>query len=293
MKIIMQNAECRNKGFSLLLAPQRCCAFVASVKRMLFVVFIVLAVSFIAAPAAFAADGNYVFDETGVLTNQQIDSLNRKAAALAQDRECAVYIWIVDLVPEEYARTLDDMEVYADAFYARNDLGYGADRNGMVLLLEIGDVPGERDYYWNTHGACTKVFFNSKRETILDDDIVPLFIAAFNNGNFFRVADTFYDSVEKGFASYKSSALITNLVVVVLVPCLIALIVCTIWKRQMKTAKLARTADNYIPANGFNLTGKTDQFLYQTTTRVKIEREPSGSGGSGSSSSGRSSGGKV
>jgi uncharacterized protein len=236
---------------------------------------------------------NYVVDETGTLTVTQIDILNEKAAALTEKRGLAVYIWIVDLVPEKYARTINDLEVYVDAFYARYDLGYGDDKNGMVLLLEIGDIPGERDYLLNTHGSCTTFFNNDRRERLLDDKIVPPFKAAFNDGNFYKVADTFLESVENEYVRYYMITLAIKLAIVILLPLLIALIVCSRWKAKMKTAKIARTADNYIPANGFNLTGQADLFLYRTTTRRKIERESSSSGGSSSSSSGRSSGGKV
>ncbi|MCL1816507.1 MAG: TPM domain-containing protein [Clostridiales bacterium] len=262
-------------------------------KKIFFTILVILTCILMIAPAALASDErNYVVDETGTLTNAQIEALNEKAAALWQKRACGMYIWIVDLVPEKYARTINDLELYADDFYARNSLGHGDDKNGMVLLLEIGDVAGERDYLLNTHGACTKVFNNSARERLLDDNIIPLFIAAFNNGNFYKVADTFFDQVEREFSQSIIKKRVIKLAIVILLPLLIALIVCSIWKSQMKTAKIARTADNYIPANGFNLTGQTDLFLYRTTTRKKIERSSS-SGGSSSSSSGRSSGGKV
>lgn len=258
------------------------------------VLLIVTAVFLIAAPAAFAAgNGNYVFDETGTLTGAQIGALNNKAAAISEKRECAVYIWIVDLVPEKNARTIDDLEVYVDSFYYKNDLGFGNDRNGMVLLMEIGDVPGERDYLFNTHGSCTSVFDNSTREKLLDNKIVPLFRSAFNDGNFYKVADVFLDEVDNAFSKDFLDTLLLKLAVVIILPVLIALIVCLRWKAKMKTAKIARTADNYIPQNGFNLTGRTDQFLYRTTKRTKIERSSPSSGGSSSSSSGRSSGGKV
>jgi len=239
---------------------------------------------------------NYIIDETGTLTGAQIENLNIKAAALSEKRECGVYVWIVDLVPEKYARTVDDLEGYVDAFYERYDLGWGDDNNGMVLLLEIGDIPGERDYLLNTHGSCTTFFNNDRREKLLDDKIVPLFREAFSNGNFYKVADVFLDQIENEYVTNFIVTLGLKLAAVILLPMLIALIVCSSWKAQMKTAKIARTADNYIPEGGFKLTGKTDMFLYRTTMRTKIERESSsssGGGGSRSSSSGRSSGGKV
>jgi len=81
--------------------------------------------------------------------------------------------------------------------------------------------------------------------------------------------------------------------VAIVVPLIIALLVCLYWRSKMKTAKMARTADNYIPANGFILTVQTDAFLYRTTTRRKIERSSSSGGGGGSFGGGgsRSGGG--
>ena len=237
--------------------------------------------------------GNYIVDETGTLTEAQINSLNGKAAALLEKRKCAVYVWIVDLVPADYDRTIDTLERYVDLFYEKYDLGYGDKKNGMVLLIETGDVQGHRDYLLNTHGACTSVFSNAVRERVLDNNVVPLFRAAFSNGNFYRVADEYYNQVESEFSANAARTLGLKLGAIILIPILVALIVCSIWKRQMKTAVIARTADNYIPRNGFVLTGQTDLFLYRTTTRTKIERSSSSSGGSRSSGSGRSSGGRV
>jgi len=242
-------------------------------------------------PAGF--DNNFILDETGTLTVAQIKSLNQKAAGLLEKRDCAVYIWLVDLVPEEYAKTIDDVEEYVIKYFDKYNLGFGEDRNGMVLLLEIGDVPGERDYLFYTRGSCKNIFNNSVREAILDESIVPLFIAAFNNGNFYKVADVFLDEVENKFASDIITTLALKLACVIVIPVALAFFVCSGWKSKMKTARIARTADNYIPKDSFKLTGQTDQFLYRTTTRVKIERESSSSGGSSSSSSGSSSGGKV
>ena len=239
-----------------------------------------------------AGSGQYVLDETGTLTAEQITSINQKAAAFTEKRQSAVYIWVVNLVPEEYAKSIDDMERYADAFYEKHALGYGNEKDGMVLVLEIGDVPGERDYLLNTHGARAAILSTSRREYVLDE-IVPLFKTAFTTGNFYEVIDAFLDLLDKQFTIALTLKLIVKLAFVIIIPLLVAWCVCAIWKRQMKTAIIARAADHYIPADGFILTGQSDEFLYITTTRTKIESSSSSSGGSSSSSSGRSSGGKV
>ena len=263
-------------------------------KKLLFILAAVIMLFLATAPVAASTDSSYIIDETGTLTNSQIEALNEKADTLSQKRKCGVYIYIVDLVPEEYAETIDDVEIYIEKFYKEHGLGYGDDKNGMVLLLEIGDEPGERDYLFYTHGSCKSIFSDNTRETLLDEEIVPLFREAFNNGNFYKVADTFLDQVKSEFSFFLMATLGIKLAVVILVPILIAWIICSKWKSKMKTANIARTADNYIPKNGFNLTNQTDQFLYRTTIRTRIEQSSSSSsGGSSSSSSGSSSGGKV
>ena len=70
-----------------------------------------------------------------------------------------------------------------------------------------------------------------------------------------------------------------KLFVVILVPLVIALLICLFWRSKMKTARIARTADNYIPANGFILTVQMDTFMYRTTTRIKIQQSSSSGGG--------------
>ena len=68
-----------------------------------------------------------------------------------------------------------------------------------------------------------------------------------------------------------------QLAITILVPLVIAFLVCTLWRSKMKTAKIARTATNYIPEGGFRLTGHGDVFLYRTTTRTKIQSSSSSS----------------
>ena len=62
-----------------------------------------------------------------------------------------------------------------------------------------------------------------------------------------------------------------KLAITILLPALIALIVCSIWKSKMKTATSAREADSYIPSGGFNLARKEDTFLYRTQSRRQIK----------------------
>ena len=88
----------------------------------------------------------------------------------------------------------------------------------------------------------------------------------------------YVDTHEGRYEETGSSDFLIKLAVVVLVPIVIAAIVCSIWKSQMKTAVIAKTASNYIPPGGFKLTNKADTFLYRTQTRTKIQTSSSSSG---------------
>lgn len=66
-----------------------------------------------------------------------------------------------------------------------------------------------------------------------------------------------------------------NLAIVILVPLLVAGVVCGIFLSQMKTAVPQRAADNFIPGGGVKLTMQTDKFLFKTETRTRIEKQPS------------------
>ena len=94
-------------------------------------------------------------------------------------------------------------------------------------------------------------------------------------------------SYDSGSAPAKS---VTTVIVLVLVALLIATVICLIWRSQMKTARIARTASNYIPQGGFRLTGQGDMFMYRTVTRRKIQSSSSSGGRPGGGGRGGSSG---
>lgn len=75
------------------------------------------------------------------------------------------------------------------------------------------------------------------------------------------------------YAGEEGMSPVVKLAIVIVLPLLIATILCLIWKGQMKSAVAARTADRYIPENGFQLTEKEDRYLYKTERRRKIEKK--------------------
>ena len=92
---------------------------------------------------------------------------------------------------------------------------------------------------------------------------------------------------------------LVHILIIIFVPILIALIVCLIFKAQMKTARKATGAGNYLVDGSFQLTKSRDDYVRTTRSTEKIERNNSGGSGSSGGSSvdsdgfGGSSGGKF
>jgi len=240
-------------------------------------------------------DYNLVLDEARLLSDSQREYLEERAQQISDKYNCEMLI-----------RTVDDMRDYGFndieefSLYLRNkyDFGYGKDKSCVVLVLSMAD----RDYDFRVWGdEVGKIAFTFYGiDAILDRHILP----PLGEDEYYKAFSRYLDKSEEYLQMAKDGAPFDSdndheydgvyfgmkLIVVIFLPLIIAGIVCTNWKSKMKTAKTARTADNYIPKNGFNLTGEEDMFLYRTTTRRKIERSSSSSGGGASSGGGGSSG---
>ena len=278
-----------------------------NIKKIFIITTIIILLAAIATPAVFAAELDYVTDDTdeSFLTETQWKTLNDKARNISEQYKCGVYIVIVDDMfdyafdeyDEEFNDNAPDAERFAYWVYRKYDLGYGENKNCVLFCLSTAD----RDYDFRVWGNDAKAAFTFYGiDTMLDRHLLPLL----GDDEYYKAFTKYLDKSEEYLQmasegkpfdkdndhEYDGIYFIIKLAVVILLPLIIAGIVCSGWKSKMKTAKTARTADNYIPENGFKLTSKEDKFLYRTTTRTKIERESSSSGGGSSSGRGGSSG---
>ncbi|MCL2866664.1 MAG: TPM domain-containing protein [Clostridia bacterium] len=226
----------------------------------------------------------YIDDQAALLTREARLMLEEKAAALSARYRCDVRIVTVPDMAAHYYADIDD---FADYLYETNRYGYGEDRNCVLLVLSMRG----RDYRLLVMGReAEDAFTRYGIDAILDRDILPPL-----KMNDFAAAFTAYlDKAEQYFIMNERDRPFNVLTdpayagakwaIVIALPLIIALIVCSAWKSGMKKARIAQTALNYIPEDGFKLTGRSDMFLYRTTTRRRIEK----SGSSSSSHSGRS-----
>jgi len=257
-------------------------------KKLTVSLFLILSLVLCLPGAAMAADLDLVTDDAYLLTDEEYRELNSIANNIAAQYACEVAVV-----------TMDDMgsdDAYEFAKSVCKEYNYGGDFDGSCLLLLLSMA--ERDYALVAYGYGNTAFTDHGKDVLLDEHVLPLladdkYFEAFKT--YLNVSMEYLEMAREGNpfdvntdpANVQTQFYI-KLAAVIMIPLLIAWIVCAIWKKQMKTATPAKAADYYIPEDGFQLTGKEDTFLFRTETRRKIEKSSSSSGGTTTDSSGAS-----
>ncbi len=227
-------------------------------------------------------------DKDGLLTSSQQQELEAKAQAIANQYGCNLYVLTVDSLDGQGRRS------YAEQYYTDNNLGYGSWRDGVLFLVAMGT----REYVtvtwshdpndWLNYGTAINAFTDYGIAE-MEDEIVP----KLSDGDYYGAFDRYLSIGEKYLKAYAAgkpfdvgSKRNTGIawLVIIAAPLVIALIACLKMRADMKPIKPAANANKYVPDDGLNLYGQTDQFTHTTVTRRRIERESSGGGHSGGSS---------
>jgi len=263
-------------------------------KKSLITILLAFLLTSLLATVAIAADIDLVTDITGTLTDAQKERLNQRADRISELYRCEVAIVVIDEMTDN-----DGAFEWAMYIYDEYNFGYGSDRSGVLLFLSLA----ERDYYLIAYGFGNTAFTDYGKDVMLDNHILPLL----KDNKYYEAFSVYLDKAEEFLAMARDgtpfdrgtdpeaqrTSNLMKIAVVIFVPLIIAFIICSVWKSQMKTAKIATTACNYIPPGGFQLTGYADTFLYQTRTRVKIESSSSSGGTSVNSRGFSGRGGKF
>ncbi len=242
-----------------------------------------------------AAEFDLVLDEVGLLTDDEYVELNGLAIDITEKYQCEVSIVIIEDLED------NDATEFAKFVYGEYDYGYGGDKSGLMFLISTED----RDCTLIANGYGNTAFTDHGKDVLLDRHILPMLRQdKYYDGFLIYLNQTaeFLEMAKKGrpfdmdtdellAEENAKSSFWMKLAITILVPLLIAGVVCFIFLGQMKTAVPQRAADQYIPDGGLNLTRQVDAFLYSSETRRRIE-EKSSSGGTSVGSNGFSSSGR-
>ena len=231
------------------------------------------------------ADMNYIFDLSDQLSYEEWTELEARAADISQRHGCGVYAAFVD----DFTEYGGGNDVYKTTYqlYHASELGMGADRDGIIILLSMDD----RDYAMCVYGDHAEYAFDRYGQTELED----AFLGYFGDNDWYGgvshyldTCDEYLTRAEEGKPVRKNT--LPMYLIVVVASCAIAGGICLMLKWQMKTVHKKAEANEYVAAGGLNLTKQYDRYTHTTETRRKIHDDSDSDSGTSSCSGGGGSG---
>ncbi|NLP48648.1 MAG: hypothetical protein GX345_06865 [Clostridiales bacterium] len=248
-----------------------------------------------------AADLPPVNDNAELLSDYKLGHLNQ----LAQEMGDSYGLDLALMVVEDMG-VATNAQQYAQALYEEHGFGRGDDKSGLLFLLNMQ----ERDWAFHTQGRAEEIFGDFEEE-ILNDQVLP----KLGQEDYYSAFSSFYDELNLCLARWevegsdradkpvqtegdgqntsdKKMGVAGKIILILVLPLLVAGIVCFTFYQKMKTAHEAKSAHQYLSEEGLILTHKEDRYTHQEQTTRRIERDDSSSSSSsgGSSSSGSSGG---
>ncbi len=251
--------------------------------RKLISTFLILMLCVSLAVCVSAADstltigtGPLMIDEADLLTHEEEADLVAQLQTISDMYQAQVN---VVTLPE-----IDgDVEIFANQYYDDQNLGYGPDRDGVLLIICMNP----RRYHIIGNGFCAQAI---DVDTI--DVIGNLMVTDLSDGNYKAALDIFVDECAyymDGYINGFPFEFGANLIISLVIGIVVGLIVGFSMKAQLKSVRAQYEADAYIKAGSMQLTQSGDYFMYRNVTRT--QRQQSSSSSSSRSGSSRSSGG--
>ena len=231
------------------------------------------------------ADMNYIFDLSDQLSYEEWAELEARAADISQRHGCGVYAAFVD----DFTEYGGGNDVYKTTYqlYHASELGMGADRDGIIILLSMDD----RDYAMFVYGDHAEYAFDRYGQKELED----AFLGYFGDNDWYGgvshyldTCDEYLTRAEEGKPVRKNT--LPMYIIVVAASCAIAGGICLMLKWKMKTVHKKAEANEYVAAGGLNLTKQYDRYTHTTETRRKVHDDSDSDSGTSSCSGGGGSG---
>lgn len=223
-----------------------------------------------------------VVDNLGYLSESEIQHLQARIDEIKESYKLDVVILITD---NTYGKSSMD---YADDYYNDNDYGIDSKHSGLLMLINMQT----REVWISTTGRAIDIFTDNVIRSLVNKVTSHL-----SYENYYYACNTFIDEVTQ-YAKYNDPSYMGRVSRMLrwwpayVIPLIIS-IASTLAIAYSSKGKITTSNRTYEESGSFVLTQNTDQYLRETTTRVKIKTESSGGGGSTThrSSSGRRHGG--
>lgn len=239
-----------------------------------------------------AGSDEYVRDDAGLLSADEVSALNSEAQKLSDQYDFALYIRTVN---DE--SSYDDIYSYTENYYTQNNLGYENTSDGVLFLISMTSQGGSYDVYTPGNVSVKKISLDGV--DIASDDAKTYLQAH----DYEKACEAYLNSISSQLSYYEENGQAETrndmqthsdafrYFLIFALPCIVAFIVVIVMLNKNRTKKKAYTAQQYITKNGVQMNTIQDIFLYRTEMREPLPQNDSGSGNFTSSSGGSHSGG--
>lgn len=241
-----------------------------------------------ASPVFAISDAPRLVDNAGLLTGTEQGDFLKTLDEISERQQVDIVVLTVNTLD---GKTPAD---YADDFYDRNGYGFGAESDGILLLVSMED----RDWWISTCGYGTTAITDDGVDYISDQ-----FLSYLKDGEYAKAFSVYAELCDEFITQAKTDRPYDGdhmpkkpfrfglwLLVAMGASIVISLIVTGFMKKKLKSVKLQAAAANYVKANSMDITESRDMFLYNTVARTEKPKSDNSSDG-GSSTHRSSSGG--
>lgn len=228
-----------------------------------------------------------VEDWAEILTEDELTELDTLAIETSAKYGCGIYILILN---DYTTYNKDSLYEVATDWYANYGYGLGEGDDGIMLVLSMA----ERDYSLIVYGDSANYAFcdyakDRLSETFLDNFSEDDWYGGFKD--YISTAETYIKMAMTGTPMNEENdpdaglSILVKLAIAVFLPLLIALIVCLVFRSQMKPVKKQTAAKDYLTAKT-TYTDRSSVFSHTTETRTPLPQDDdyeSGGGFSGKS----------
>lgn len=253
-----------------------------SLKKLFVGMFSVALFATLFAVPAYAESGSYVFDEVGVLSSSEFQSLEQQGASYADKYGIGVYIQFTNTMNGNMDPSSSERNEYGRQVFLQKGLGVGPGKNGILVVVAVQS----RDY------VTVKHFDDSSQDPFSDSAVDALegkYTSELSDNDWYEAAREYYDVAGEQMEYFATTgkqwtepnliSLLLKILATIGIPVAVAFGITSNDKSKMKTAREATEASNYLDRASFQLTVSNDQFVNTTMTVAPIPKEEKSGGG--------------
>ena len=246
--------------------------------------------------------GRFVADYMGLLSEDEVETLDTRAREISMAYGVGVYLVIV----ENSYDFIGEYDAYDAAvrFFDSNDMGLGESRNSVFLLMSMEN----RQMGLDVHGLFGNRCINEDQNLEIRNKIGHEY---FGDDRWYDGFQGYLDEAERyisfmynweqdhpnlvdpnsGVSAYVPAKMkVLAVAIFIAAGLLVSGIVIGIMRRQLRSVYTGREADHYIQG-GLNLHRQYDHYTHTTTSRTYSPRDTGSSGGGSSGGGGGGSSG--